>query len=380
MKFSIFTECWKMGCVESREDLTLPPNLFQITSPVYKHDDNGIIDLSLDNNMRISGERFVEITEIEMVIHQGNLQRSLITQAYPLRILRRYGIDEVEGSTVFRFEAGRKCSTGQGFYTFKCPEAGRLFNYLQNHIQTRYNPNDDTISHRSHDGNNSSTVHSTLRSNRTSRLNSNVSNGALSPTLPLSPPGNFYVNGNALQNELDNMRADHDKLLNNNHIANMYVNLDFGVNSPLSPTFSTTDGDNIFPPADNNNEDEPSHNYANINPDYNDTVLPPSTSTTGGKSHHHGLPPLNLKSIPPVNYLVLELGNPSPTPTSPLVPPESPNKPTGGYATIDFDKTSALSHAVSRSNSEDINECSRKTRHNSSISDSFSFVKSGSDS
>lgn len=233
------------------------------------------------------------------------------------------------------------------------------------------NSNDDSISHRSHDGNNSSTVH-TLRSNRTSRLNSTVSNGALSPTLPLSPPANCYVNDIVIQSELDNRRPEQEKLLNNNHITNMYANLDFAVNSPLSPTFSMTDGE-MFPSIVNNNEEDSSHNYANINPDYDETVLTPSTTKPG-------LTPLNLKSTP-VNYLELELGNPSPTLTSPLVPPESPNKPAGGYATIDFNKTSALSHAVSRSmNSEDINECSRKTRHNSSISDSFSFVKSGSDS
>ncbi|XP_008478215.2 fibroblast growth factor receptor substrate 2 [Diaphorina citri] len=319
---------------------------------------------SIDNNHRITGERFVEITDNEMVIHQGGI----VTQTYPLRFLRRYGFEE---TSVFRFEAGRKCPTGPGLYTFKCPQAERLFNYLQNHIQMRSNSNDDSISHRSHDGNNSSTAH-TLRSNRTSRLNSTVSNGALSPTLPLSPPANCYVNDMILHTELDNRRPEQqDKLLNNNHIANMYVNLDFGVNSPLSPTFSTTDGE-MFPSISNNNEDEPSHNYANINPDYDETVLTPSTTKPP-------VAPLNFTT--PVNYLVLELGNPSPTPTSPLVPPESPNKPTGGYATIDFNKTTALSHAVSRSmNSEDINECSRKTRHNSSISDSFSFVKSGSDS
>lgn len=236
----------------------------------------------------------------------------------------------------------------------------------------RSNSNDDSISHRSHDGNPSSTVH-TLRSNRTSRLNSTVSNGALSPPLPLSPPAPCYVNDLLPPQDLDNRPPHPEKLLNNNHITNMYVNLDFGVNSPLSPTFST-DGE-LFPPTCvNNNEEESSHNYANINPDYDDTVITPGTNK------NPVLPPLNLKAAP-VNYLVLELGNPSPTLTSPLVPPESPNKPAGGYATIDFNKTSALSHAVSRSmNSEDINECSRKTRHNSSISDSFSFVKSGSDS
>lgn len=346
-----------MGCVESREELTLPANVFQITSRVSKQDTYGNIDPNFDNDQRISGQRFVEITDNEMVIHRGGV----IVQTYPLRFLRRYGFEE---TALFRFEAGRKCPTGPGLYTFKCPQAERLFNYLQNHIQMRSSiSNDDSISHRSHDG----TVHSTLRSNRTSRLNSTVSNGALSPTLPLSPPANCYVNDLVIQNELDNRRPEGEKLLNNNHITNMYANLDFPVNSPLSPTFSTTDGE-MFPSGD----DDSSHNYANINPDYDETVLTPSTNKSPGVT------PLNLN---PVNYLELDIGNPSPTLTSPLVPPESPNKPAGGYATIDFNKTSALSHAVSRSmNSEDINECSRKTRHNSSISDSFSFVKSGFDS
>ncbi|KAL0125286.1 hypothetical protein PUN28_004429 [Cardiocondyla obscurior] len=49
-------------------------------------------------------------------------------------------------------------------------------------------------------------------------------------------------------------------------------------------------------------------------------------------------------------------------------PPESPNKPQQGYATIDFNKTAALSHSVNPNNVND-NEGCRKTRHNSTISD-----------
>lgn len=56
------------------------------------------------------------------------------------------------------------------------------------------------------------------------------------------------------------------------------------------------------------------------------------------------------------------VANPAPS------PPESPNKPQKGYATIDFNKTAALSHSVNPNLVND-NEGSRKTRHNSTISD-----------
>jgi len=70
----------------------------------------------------------------------------------------------------------------------------------------------------------------------------------------------------------------------------------------------------------------------------------------------------------PLNYIVLDLEAPPKSPTNSL-PPDSPKKtaaPAPGYATIDFDKTTALSHSVDPS--FDDSESSRKTRHNSQIS------------
>ncbi|XP_071637740.1 uncharacterized protein [Temnothorax longispinosus] len=76
-----------------------------------------------------------------------------------------------------------------------------------------------------------------------------------------------------------------------------------------------------------------------------------------------------------VNYAVLDLDKKdSPTGASNNTvniapsPPESPNKPQKGYATIDFNKTAALSHSVNPNLVND-NEGCRKTRHNSTISD-----------
>lgn len=56
--------------------------------------------------------------------------------------------------------------------------------------------------------------------------------------------------------------------------------------------------------------------------------------------------------------------------TTPSSPPDSPSKSHKiGYVTIDFNKTAALSHSVNSSMANDIDEGSRKTRHNSTISE-----------
>ncbi|XP_046418382.1 fibroblast growth factor receptor substrate 2 [Neodiprion fabricii] len=125
-------------------------------------------------------------------------------------------------------------------------------------------------------------------------------------------------------------------------------------------------------------EDEPRHCYANLE----------SSDIEGLRKRFSGIStaeksPL-LPTTPPagpvreVNYAVLDLdqkhnttavspeGNVNPANTP--IPPDSPNKPLKGYATIDFNKTTALSHSVNPNLVND-NEGSRKTRHNSTIND-----------
>lgn len=69
-----------------------------------------------------------------------------------------------------------------------------------------------------------------------------------------------------------------------------------------------------------------------------------------------------------VNYAVLDLQQAGGG-GSRLEPPAAaaPGRPSQGYATIDFDKTAALSMAVSRVDADAELECRRKTRHNSTI-------------
>lgn len=129
-------------------------------------------------------------------------------------------------------------------------------------------------------------------------------------------------------------------------------------------------------------EEAARHCYANLEPSEieslrkrfsaasvseNRSPVPPSTPTTI----------TGAAAIREVNYAVLDLdtkeatvtavGSPVDGPPS-ATPPESPNKlQQKGYATIDFNKTAALSHSVNPNLVND-NEGSRKTRHNSTIS------------
>ncbi|KAG6798661.1 fibroblast growth factor receptor substrate 2 [Apis mellifera caucasica] len=90
--------------------------------------------------------------------------------------------------------------------------------------------------------------------------------------------------------------------------------------------------------------------------------LPPSTPTGGPiREVNYAVLDLDTKDVP----MNLPLDGPS---NSTASPPESPNKLQKGYATIDFNKTAALSHSVNPNIVND-NEGSRKTRHNSTISD-----------
>lgn len=63
--------------------------------------------------------------------------------SWPIGSLRRYGYD----ANFFTFEAGRRCETGPGIFSFKCQRADVLFNTLQSFINGRAYNTDDTNLH-----------------------------------------------------------------------------------------------------------------------------------------------------------------------------------------------------------------------------------------
>lgn len=192
-----------------------------------------------------------------------------------------------------------------------------------------------------------------------------------------------------------------------------YMNIDIcSESSPISPTHSTSETNQFK--EENNDVDGSEHAYMNISPGQDHTeniairVRPPplpvlqSDVEEGSRHCYANLEASEIESlrkrfsgtsvaersplapstptgcpIREVNYAVLDLDKKdAPVSTSDNAvnivpsPPESPNKAISqkGYATIDFNKTAALSHSVNPNLVND-NEGCRKTRHNSTISD-----------
>lgn len=99
--------------------------------------------------------------------------------------------------------------------------------------------------------------------------------------------------------------------------------------------------------------EEPRHCYANID----------SADLSCLRASLVPEPP-NYVPVREINYADLDLGDGG---VALLPTPDSPNRLNKSYVTIDFKKTNALSQSVNPS--IEIEEGSRKTRHNSTISD-----------
>lgn len=80
----------------------------------------------------------VKIPGNDIILYRKN--RAPIS--WSLGSLRRYGYD----ANFFTFEAGRRCETGPGIFSFKCQRADVLFNTLQSFINGRaYNTDDPNL-------------------------------------------------------------------------------------------------------------------------------------------------------------------------------------------------------------------------------------------
>lgn len=77
----------------------------------------------------------MEITVTDLILHRKGREPTY----WPLKCLRRYGYD----SDMFSFESGRRCTTGEGIYAFRCKRADLLFRTLQDYLQRRAYLTDD---------------------------------------------------------------------------------------------------------------------------------------------------------------------------------------------------------------------------------------------
>ncbi|CAB0010599.1 unnamed protein product [Nesidiocoris tenuis] len=162
--------------------------------------------------------------------------------------------------------------------------------------------------------------------NNPSRLNSvGSSNGCVSPSPPHTVNNNY---SEFFPVEITDVSAE--------AVGATYMNVNCG--------------------ADIIQEQEETPIYANLTPGSGEPL-----------SYADIVPSTPVPAIRMVNYIVLDLNATSndSSKTAPH-PPESPSRLSQGYVTIDFDKTLALSNSANPNPNFD-DECSRRTRHNSTI-------------
>ncbi|GJQ75550.1 hypothetical protein Trydic_g17635 [Trypoxylus dichotomus] len=369
-----------MGCISSKKDINdIHPNIFQVTN--------------VDDSGRAISPGQLEVSEIELVFYQ----RGKSPTRWPLRCLRKYGFD----TEIFSFECGRRCPTGHGIYAFHCLKAEQLFNVVQQNIQLR-NLADDNLQisdfpvpltstgppvHRR-----TSQADSYLNPGNTqpvrayptlSRPGSVTSNGPISPPAmsPLSlTESNFEQNNNKRDSSVTEQSYTNTSMAMEEHIClPSYINITM-VNSPSNENYvnvqeqnnhlymnincNGTNAESRSDQLQDANLEYSEHCYANVDANDLDNLKSISRNVDLESAPHT---PTSLDALAKeveVNYAELDL--PSNSSTTQLTP-ESPVKIKKSYVTIDFNRTNALSQSI---NSRiDLEEGSRKTRHNSTISD-----------
>ncbi|XP_037272120.2 uncharacterized protein LOC119164117 [Rhipicephalus microplus] len=358
----------------------------------------------------------IEVNANDLVLYQ----RGRPPVRWPLRGLRRYGFD----AHLFSFESGRRCPTGSGIYAFKCHRAEALFNALQECIQNSgaASAMTTTISSsvaapdQQQPAPPSSIVPMTSQRNDivfpppvsngptvdSSGYLEPISLGSLRPaamsqsnaaaiTMPNSTsqnlPQHSYVNSCA---QCGQPHPPPCVDINTN-----YAKLDdlLRQEAGVKPRDSNHFYVNVNPmPLNQQQHPLQTHSYANLScPASPERTVPPSTASAtaaAGLLNNGG-------SADEVNYVVLDLDHQSDSSTSAVSPvataapvvgattvapgstavagastitpgsqPTSPTRAPEGYATIDFDRTAALSNSANPSVHHH-DDSVRKTRHNS---------------
>lgn len=371
-----------MGCISSKLDINEQhPNIFQVTN--------------VDEMGHFVSPGQLEVTETELILHQ----RGKPPTRWPVRCLRKYGFD----SEIFSFESGRRCPTGAGIYAFRCRKAEQLFNMLQQNIQLRNLNEDNNMGLNSNiinavsefpvplastgppvhrrlpsisDGYlnpTNTTTMATRNHSCLSRPGSVTSNG---PVSPVSPPPNSECSFEHNNNK-SSLILEHSYTNTNPVSTPTYINLDLAA-TPTGNENYVNVVENTHPlymnvvTSENHTKDLPKvlnevpnetdeedlrHCYANVNVNDLDFLTPETPSASYVTPTEVNYVELDLDSTKGANSAATSGNNTS----------ESPIKVKKSYATIDFNKTNALSQSVNQRMEHD--QGSRKTRHNSTISD-----------
>lgn len=405
-----------MGCVSSKRDINdTHPNIFEV--------------MNVDEAGHFVSTGQLELSDTELILYQ----RGKSATVWPLRSLRKYGFDSEifsfecgrrcpTGAGIYAF----RCRKAEDLFNMlqhniqsrNINEESNMNHEFAAPISSTGPPVHRRVPSQSQpDGylNPTPAPVSVRRHASLSRPGSLSSNGPASPVTPpiISPPPDIVPEHN--NNKQSNLvpLLEHSYTNTGALIASDNVGLPSYIN--LSNTFSSTDnytnviGENnchlymnidtsegiqlASTPVNNiNTKDMPNilsnttdlqcnldsipkyetedtkHCYANIDvanleclrASYNPIADLPLASPSVPETPTY-------VTVREVNYAELDLVPSKSEHSSLQVTPDRPSKPNKSYVTIDFKKTNALSQSVNPS--IDVEEGSRKTRHNSTISD-----------
>lgn len=356
----------------------------------------------------------MEVNATDLVLHQ----RGRPPVRWPLRGLRRYGFD----AQLFSFESGRRCPTGSGIYAFRCHRAEGLFNALQECIQNSgaASAMTTTISsagtqqdqHPQQPPSNLPTQRELSFPLPASSGPTVDSSGYLEPIalgpLPRSasqpplPPTSLniqqqqthsYVNACAQCGlphpppcvDINTNYAKLDDLLRQEAGGKQRDHFYVNVNPSQQATGHPLQNMGHLQQGMGHSQQTTSHPQQTTGHSQQTTSHPQQTTVLSQQTTPHSYANLSCPASPDralsadeVNYVVLDLdhqsdsitGAVSPVTTTPpsLMPPTSqptsPLRTPEGYATIDFDRTAALSNSANPG-AHHHDDSVRKTRHNS---------------
>ncbi|EAA14022.4 AGAP009930-PA [Anopheles gambiae str. PEST] len=461
-----------MGCINSKkDDKDYHSNIFHV------------INIDNDGTELWSGK--LEVTRVELTLYRKGKEPT----KWPLKCLRRYGYNVDQ----FSFEAGRRCTTGEGIYAFRCRRAETLFytqmqcTFVMNrtgmatsqslspngtiHSNSNQSRSTDTLPlegnyleptpNRSNVSGTGQPHTITTRFQQGLRLSS-VSSGPISPDITspgspnsmtnilevttLNPLPTSHTSGSVHQgvsnvyqefpmkdSTMASLHHQHHQLLLHQHHVHhpiaapivaplvggvVRTSMDVPPQEPAPGTstlLNSTAGSEVATGMQNAgpndalicDHSEPCTptataanqrkvNYIVLDLDQSNSshsisgaagsgtngtgILSPTSTVPGGSTNGNTIATsatngasnfnnnnnnnaaINLNSVAPG---AAGAGNVTPTSVG-LLPPESPKKASLGYATIDFNKTVALSNSTTPSSELD-SEGSRKTRHNSTV-------------
>lgn len=90
----------------------------------------------------MTGQYVLQITPISLVLKEMGTEQHVAE--WPIQHLRRYG----RGRTKFSFEAGDKCKTGVGVYTFNTKEGDQIFHLIDTHARKLSNHKESSYGER----------------------------------------------------------------------------------------------------------------------------------------------------------------------------------------------------------------------------------------